>query len=200
MILKHDVKIQVPKGALYDDLNFVYHTSIKGNSNYSAVHQIHNQYVPVHIPYNLSVKTRNIQPQYQSRALIVSVDPSGKLAPVGGEYRDGWVTAHPRSFGDFEVVLDTIPPTIHPINVKDHKTLTNPAKLEFKISDNLSGIETYSGEIDGNWVLFEYDAKTGTLAYTIDKKRVGSGRMHTLKLKVSDERKNTSEYKSTFYL
>jgi hypothetical protein len=194
-----EVKIQIPKGALYDDLNFVYHSVGKGNSHYSAVHQIHNQFVPVHLPYSISIKTSHIPQKFQSKALIAAVDATGRLSPTGGEFRDGWITAHPRTFGDFKVVLDTIPPTIHPMSIKDRKSRIIPDKLEFKISDNLSGVEMYEGEIDGNWALFEYDAKTETLAYTIDKKRLISGKTHSLYLKVGDERKNTSEYKSTFY-
>jgi hypothetical protein len=64
----------------------------------------------------------------------------------------------------------------------------------------LSGIAGYEGEIDGNWVLFAYDAKTGTIEYTIDRKRITSGKMHKLHLTVTDERKNKTEYKAGFYL
>ncbi|MEI6274854.1 MAG: M23 family metallopeptidase [Prolixibacteraceae bacterium] len=194
-----DVKIKIPKGALYDELNFVYRTSIKENSKYSATHHIHNQYVPVHIPYYLSIKTHNIPFKYQTKAMVVSLSQSGSPSSIGGEYKDGWLTAHPRSFGDFAVLLDTIPPSIHSVGIKADKTLTDPRKIEFKISDNLSGIEMYQGEIDGNWVLFEYDAKTDSLVYTFDKKRLVSGKMHTLLLKIGDERKNVTDYKSTFY-
>ena len=63
----------------------------------------------------------------------------------------------------------------------------------------MSGVDAYEGEIDGNWVLFEFDAKTGNLTYTIDNKRIDSGKMHTLSLKVTDERKNMSKYKAVFY-
>ena len=194
-----EVKILIPKGALYDDLNFVYHLAGKGNSAYSAVHQIHNQYVPIHVPYSVSIKTTKIPQKYQAKALIAGVDATGRLSAIGSEFKDGWIIAHPRSFGDFKVVLDTVPPTIRPINSKNTKNKIIADKLEFKISDNLSGVEMYEGEIDGNWALFEYDAKTETLAYTIDKKRLTSGKTHTLHLKVGDERKNSSEYKSTFY-
>jgi hypothetical protein len=194
-----EVKIQLPQDALYDNLDFEYHSVAKKNNSYSFVHQVHNQYVPLQKSYLLSIKAKGIQQKYQDKALVVSVDPSGKLSPEGGEYKDGWVTAHPRAFGDFTVVLDTAPPKILPISIKENKILTNKSKIEFKISDNLSGVDVYEGEIDGNWVLFEFDAKTGNLTYTIDNKRIASGKMHTLSLKVTDERKNISKYKAAFY-
>jgi hypothetical protein len=36
-------------------------------------------------------------------------------------------------------------------------------KVRFKISDNLSGIASYEANINGKWLLMNYDAKTGTL-------------------------------------
>jgi hypothetical protein len=185
---------------LYDLLSFEYLSEIRKGAIYSKIHHVHQTFVPVQKPYRLSIKAFAIPPKLQSKALVVLVDPSGKPSSVGGEYLDGWVTASPRVFGNFAVMLDTISPTILPLSIKENKTLLDKQKIEFKIADNLSGISSYEGEIDGNWVLFEYDAKTGTLFYTIDKSRLSLGKPHTLKLTVSDERKNSSVYKAGFYL
>jgi hypothetical protein len=195
-----DLKIKLPDGTLYDDLKFNYHSDIRKGFNYSKVHQIHNQYVPVHKSYSLSIRTSAIPPKYQSKALIALVSPGGKLSSVGGEFASGWLTANPRVFGDFVVALDTIPPMIRPMNLKGSKIALKGNKIEFKISDNLSGIESYEGEIDGNWALFEFDAKTGMLSYTVDRKRLIPNTNHKLRLTVRDERKNSSEYKTSFYL
>ncbi|HEY5511627.1 MAG TPA: M23 family metallopeptidase [Prolixibacteraceae bacterium] len=193
------VKIQLPEGTLYDNLDFAYYVKPVSGSFLSAIHQIHNQYIAVHIPYSLSIAIKKIPSRLQSKALMVSVSPTGKLSPVGGSYENSWVTAHPRVFGDFAVALDTIPPAIRPLSIKDHSILTNRTRIEFKITDNLSGIDSYEGEIDGSWVLFEYDAKTDNLFYIIDKERLTLGKRHTLRLRVNDERKNQAEYQANFY-
>lgn len=195
-----DLKLHIPEGALYDQLNFDYHSFTKTGDFHSKIHQIHNQFVPVHKSYDLSLKTQNIPKRLQNKALIVLVTSGGNLSSLGGEFTDGWLTAHPRVLGDFTVVLDTIPPTIRPLSIKENKILMNKVKIEFKISDNLSGIEWYEGTIDGSWVLFEFDGKTETLSYTFDKTRLILGKEHTLILKVGDERKNIAEYKANFYL
>ena len=194
------VKVQLPEGTLYENLDFSYHVKPASGSLLSPIHQIHNQYVAVQKPYNLSIAINKIPSKLHNKALIVMVSPSGRLSPVGGIYEDSRVMAHPRVFGDFAVVLDTIPPTIRPLSIKDHSTLTNRTRIEFKITDNLSGIDTYEGEIDGSWVLFEYDAKTDTLFYIIDKERLTLGKKHSLRLRVTDERKNQAEYRANFYL
>jgi hypothetical protein len=36
------------------------------------------------------------------------------------------------------------------------------------MSDNLSGIKSYTGKIDGKWVLMEWDYKTKVLSYTFN--------------------------------
>ncbi len=195
-----EAKINLPEGSLYDQLNFDYHSIIKKGFLYSKIHEVHNQYTPVHKPYSLSIKSQSIPAHLQRKALIVMVTSSGNISPVGGEFKDGWVIAQARSFGDFAVVLDTIPPVIRPISIKENKILTNKDKIEFKISDNLSGIESFEGEIDGAWVLFEYDAKTATLSYTIDKSRLTLGKKHLLQLLVGDERKNIARYSANFIL
>jgi hypothetical protein len=195
-----EVRIQLPEGVLYDQLPFEYHSEIRKGAFYSKIHHVHQNYVPVHKPYRLSIKSFAIPPKLQSKALVVLVELSGKPSSCGGEYSDGWMTAYPRVFGDFGIMVDTIAPIIHPLSIKENKILVNKQKIEFKISDNLSGISSYEGEIDGNWVLFEYDAKTETISYTIDKSRIIIGKSHSIKLTVIDERKNSSVYNAVFYL
>ncbi|MEI7828874.1 MAG: M23 family metallopeptidase [Prolixibacteraceae bacterium] len=195
-----EVRVQLPDGTLYDQLPFEYLTEIRKGVYYSKIHHIHKTFVPVQKPYKLSIKTLSIPTKLQSKALIVQVDASGRFSSAGGEYLDGWITAYPRAFGAFGVMLDTIAPIIRPLSIKENKNLVNKQKIEFKITDNLSGISSYEGEIDGNWVLFEYDAKTDTIFYTIDKSKLVLGKSHTIKLTVRDERNNSSEYKAVFYL
>jgi hypothetical protein len=194
-----DLKIVMQEGSLYEDLNFLYRNTVKNGQFVSQIHSIHNQYVPVHLPYSLSIKTLQVPLDLQSKILIVMVNNTGNLSPVGGDYSEGWITARPRAFGDFAVVTDTVPPVIRPVNIRNNN-LVNKARIDFKITDNLSGIEIYEGEIDGDWVLFEYDAKTDMLSYTIDKSKLKPGRKHSLQLRVADQRKNVAVYKTVFYL
>ena len=71
--------------------------------------------------------------------------------------------------------------------------------MQFKIVDDLSGIKSYRGEIDGKWILFEYDAKSATIVYQFDKQRMVFGKSHLLRLVVTDNRDNSSEYKAIIY-
>lgn len=194
-----EVKIEMPEASLYEDLGFLYSSTDNQGRFLSKIHRIHNHFVPVHTPYSLSVKTLPIPSNLQSKVLIVNVNSTGNLSPAGGEFSDGWITARPRIFGDFAVVADTVPPVIRPLNIRNNN-LVNKSRIDFRISDNLSGIDFYEGEIDGQWVLFEYDAKTEMLSYTIDKERMKPGSRHLLQLKVADERRNMAVFKTVFHL
>ena len=71
-------------------------------------------------------------------------------------------------------------------------------EVTLKISDNLSGIETYRGEIDGKFVLFELDGKTGKITFKLNTTRVKKGINHRLKITVTDACGNTKTENYTF--
>ena len=194
------IKIEIPKGALYDNLKFDYHSAPKPKGCYSEQHQVHSKFIPIQIPYSLSLKCDEIPNRLKSKALIISIDPvKGNKTAIGGEYSGGWVTVKTNILGNFAVAVDQTSPVIKPLNPKGKKTFQDNLKVQFHITDDLSGIKNYRGEIDGKWILFEYDQKTGTLSYTFDKERMAFGKSHLLRLVVSDFRENTSEYKAIIY-
>ena len=195
-----NIRIQVPKGALYDNLKFVYSSAPGPKGCYSELHQVHNKFIPLHIPYSLSLKCKGIPDNLREKTLIVSFEPStGRKTAIGGEYSGGWVTVETNLLGSFTVAVDRTPPVIKPLSIKDNKILTDSYKVQFHISDDLSGIKSYRGEIDGKWVLFEYDEKTGMLTYTFDQEKMPFGKSHLLRLVVTDNKKNSTEYKAIIY-
>ena len=194
------IKVEIPKGALYDNLDFILKSTPCPKGCYSELHQVHSKYIPLQKNYTLSIKCKGLPADLRDKALIVSVDPvSGQKSAIGGEYSGGWVTVKTNLFGSFAVAVDKIPPVIIPLNIKDKKTLLDPLKLTFKIADDLSGIKNYRGEIDGKWVLFEYDVKSKLLSYTFDKDRMTFGKSHLIRLMVYDNKGNEAEYKAIIY-
>jgi hypothetical protein len=61
----------------------------------------------------------------------------------------------------------------------------------------MSGIKTYSGKIDGKWVLMEWDYKTKVLSYKFDK-RIDPGK-HIFDLTVTDNKDNISQFSAYFF-
>jgi len=189
-----DIKVVLPKGTLYSDLNFNYKRLPKPQGNaYSAMHQIHNRYTPLHVGFDLWIKADNLPEDLRNKALIVNANGSSQ----GGSFDNGYVKATPRNFGSFYIAVDTIAPRIVSVNISEGKNMAGLSKIFFRLSDNLSGIKSFNGYIDGKWVLMEFDTKTATLWHSFDE-RTATGK-HTLELVVTDMKENTRRYSVNFY-
>ena len=189
-----EVKVIFPKGTLYNDLNFHYKTLPKPARNaYSAVHQIQNSLTPLHTGFEIWIKADSSLTKYKEKALIVNTGRSSQ----GGYFENGYVKAKPRNFGAFFIAIDTLPPTLTPINISDGKNMAGISKMCFKLRDNLSGIKSFNGFIDGKWILMEFDTKSASLWHTFDD-RTSPGK-HTLEVIVTDMKDNNRNYSITFY-
>jgi hypothetical protein len=100
--------------------------------------------------------------------VIVSVSPGNKFSSKGGTIEDGWITTKIRDFGNYTVTVDTEPPVIRVINIFPNKKVKKQSTIQVKISDNLSGIKTYRGTLNGKWILMDYDEKNRLLTYVFD--------------------------------
>lgn len=194
-----EFSIELPENALYTNLNFQYQQQDAGNGYYSSIHQIHKNTVPLNSGANVKIKTNNLDEILQEKALLVSINPeTGKYSAAGGIYENGWIISEIRTFGNYAVRVDTIPPTILPLSITNKTTLTETDKIRFKIKDDLAGIETIEGLFDGKWALFEYDAKSDIITHYFDDQRFELNKQHDLKLTVNDKKGNTSIYEATF--
>jgi hypothetical protein len=179
-------------GNLYDDVNFTYKMSPKRPGAFSATHRIHNRFTPIHDNYELWIKPDSNIGKYADKAVIVSTD--GAMA--GGTYQDGYIKGQPHTFGDFFIKLDTIAPVVVPINIKPNANLSAAKGIFFKMSDNLSGIKSYTGKIDGKWVLMEWDYKTKILSYSFNAD-IAAGK-HIFELTVTDSKNNSKYFTAAF--
>jgi len=190
-----DFKITIPKGILYGDINFNY-SKVKRANGWSDAHIVHSRTTPLHENFTIAIKpVKEVSDYIQSKLLIVNAN--GGYA--GGSYdeKDGFVKGYPRTFGTYYVSIDTIPPSIRPVNITDGKDMGTSDRIVLKMSDNLSGINSFSGYIDGKWVLMEYDLKTSTVWHTFDS--LTTPGKHLFEFRVADMKQNIKIYSATFY-
>lgn len=188
-----EVKVNLPAGILYDNIDFKYAASTKLPYASSKTHQIHNKLTPLHDAYELAIKVDSNALAYADKMLIMNTESGSQ----GGEFKDGFVKANPKIFGNFYLRIDSIAPTIVPVNIKEAANLSTQKSIQFRIADNLAGIESFNLFIDNEWVLAEYDLRSGKLWHTFDEK-TGFGK-HTLKLVVTDRKQNEKTYSINFY-
>lgn len=189
------IDLEIPADALYEDLWFLYSVLEPPVLCKSPVHVIHNPTVPLQKAATLSIRPDSIPPELASRAVIVKIGENGKFESMGGEWEEGAVTTRIREFGRYSIRLDTVPPVIRAVNLYPGKTVTRQNSFLVKISDNLSGISSYRGTLNGKWILMDYDAKNNLLKYEFDD-RIHPGK-NLFRLVVSDGRGNRSAYEAT---
>ena len=194
-----EIKLDISKGSLYNNVGFNYAKTYWDKDFFSNVHFIGNSNVPLHKSARLSIKANNLPEDFQKKALLVKVDTiTGKFYSAGGNFEKGWINSSIREFGNYAVVVDTIPPNIKPLSIINQSELIESDRIRFQISDKLSGIEKTECLIDGKWALFEYDAKNNLITHYFDATRFELNRQHELILSVTDYKGNSTIYEATF--
>jgi len=188
------IRMELAEGSLYEDLYLNYGQE-KG-SGWSDKYRLGDSYTPIHREATISIRANKVPERYRDKALVVNVDDAGRRKTLGGTWVDGYMQTKSDKLGEFYVMIDSVAPVVNSVNLKAGQWVGPKARLSFKISDNLSGIKSYRGEIDGHWVLFEYEPKNSLLYHDLEG-TLEPGR-HVLVLLIKDERGNSTERRIAF--
>jgi hypothetical protein len=175
-----------PAGTFYDDFNLNF--DVKNNRIY-----IHDDTVPVHSNFTITIKDSSYPEELRDKLYI------GRGNSYNGTIRKGDVfTAKSKTLGQFGLVLDTIKPTIKIVKPIQDKWISDVKKIDFIINDSLSGIKSYNGYLNGNWILFEYENKTKKITHTFDDTMLAEG-ANDLKIEVIDNVGNSAIFETHFF-
>jgi len=194
-----DFSAALPKGALYESLALSYASELEvGAGIFSQMHHFHDEKTPIHRYFDVKVKPTQLPTALQSKA-VVAICNAGRPDNCGAQWDGEWLLGRSRSFGDYCVMVDTLAPRITAAVFS--ADMRRKSSLSFRLSDNFAttGLAKdiqYSGTIDGQWVLFEYDKKHGRITYTFDEK-VGKG-AHTVRISAIDDRGNEGVFEGKF--
>ncbi|MEC7863940.1 MAG: M23 family metallopeptidase [Bacteroidota bacterium] len=190
-----DFKLYMHPNSLYEPLKFRYNTTDSVEGVFGLVHHVHNNTVPVHKKYTLSIKA-NVPDKLISKTYIATTNMKGNFWYIGGDWVNGFLKTKTREFGDFCIIADTTKPEIRGLNIFPGKKFNTQTTIKLKIKDKESGIKSYRGEIDGKWILMDYDYKNNLLRFDIEQ-NISKGE-HTFTLKVVDNIGNVSNYSAEF--
>jgi hypothetical protein len=192
------LSLRIPSAGLYENTDFNYSRVKTENELYPWIHRIHTPEVPLHKWSHIRIKTGAIPENLQEKLCLIRLGDNQRLEYAGGEYREGgFLEGRIREFGQYTIGVDSIAPLILALDTKSTQSLKGQSEIRFLIRDDLSGIASYNGYIDEEWVLFEFDAKNDLLRYVFDEERIKKGKEHRLELRVSDRKGNTGIYKKT---
>lgn len=187
---KENISVAFPKNSFYVDLYFDF--------NYDGkVVKLHNASVPLHRNFTLTFDISDYPAKDKSKVIITSINKKGKRSYASTKRKGNKIYTRSRNLGNYTLAIDSVAPKVRPANFKNKQWLTKYRYLKLKITDNLSGIKSYRGEINGKWVLFEYEPKKNLLTYDFNDGEL-DGNKHELKLTVVDNVNNTNVYIATF--
>ena len=192
-----DFKVHIPAYSVYDNYYYDFDTRNKTENTLSKEYHFMDKNIPLHKEIVVSIKD-SIPEILKDKSYIAIKKEDGSYRYKGKTWKNGSLHAKTREFGIFTVVADTIKPTISDYHFNKNK-VNYTENISVQISDNESGISYYRGEIDGKWILMEYDFKSDLLIYHIDKEKIQKGE-HTLKVIVRDRLDNETVFIKRFFL
>lgn len=179
------VCVYLKEQCLYDSFHFVYREGVPVGG--FPVYQIHSTGVPLQTKFMLQIKcTTAVRPD----KMVMHRFAGSKHDYAKAVYADGGFTASFKEFGNFHLLLDTIPPTITPVGFREGMNTAKLNRLAFVIVDATEELENFSAMLDGKWLRFSND-KGRTFIYKFDEHCLPG--KHELKLTVSDCVGNTTE-------
>lgn len=183
---KDNMSVFFPAGTFYDDFNLNF--DVRNNKIY-----IHDDVVPVHSSFTVTIKDSTY-----SEALRDKVFIGRNGSYIATTRKDDVYTAKSKTLGQFGLVLDTIAPVIKIAKPIEGKWISDMKTIQFTISDSLSGIKSYNGYLNGDWVLFEYDNKTKKITHRFDDALLAEG-ANDLKIEVIDNVGNSAIFETQFF-
>jgi hypothetical protein len=187
---KDNMSVFFPAGTFYDDFNFNF--DVKNDRLY-----LHDDTVPAHSNFTITIEDTKFSEDQKDKLFIGAI--KGKRVSYIDTYRKGNVfTARTKTLGQFALFLDTIPPVISIAKSIEGKWISSQKTLQFTINDALSGVKSYNGYLNGEWVLFEYDSKTRRITYDFNDGMVAEG-ANDLKLIVIDNLGNSTTFETHFF-
>ncbi len=185
-------KAAIDSATLFDDMAIT--LTKTGSKKYSDVYSLGDETEATR-NFTIFLSDSLVPDQLKSKVFICR-EIKGKTNYLDSKHSNGWYSAQTNRFGKFYILADTVAPRIQPTVIS--KDMTGRKYIEFKITDNLSGINTYSIYINGKWVLGEYEPKKTALRYYFDDNRLPKASTYKLKVVVGDNMKNEAVYEYEF--
>jgi len=160
-------------------------------STYSPVYRfLSDKWVAIHTPVKVSMSEHTVPGKYLGKTVIVLENYRKTKKALATTAEGNVLKAAFNEPGNLYVMIDTVAPEVRLLNFDSKMQTFSGKQIRVKITDNLSGIRSYKGYIDEQWILLDYDAKNALLIYQMDEKCPPGE--HHLHLVVSDSKDNTT--------
>ncbi|TDE45850.1 M23 family metallopeptidase [Flavobacterium rhamnosiphilum] len=185
-----NMSVFFPAGTFYEDfdLNF----EVKNDTLF-----LHDDTVPAHTNFTVSIEDTKSTEAQREKMFIGRIE--GRKINYNPTYRkDSVFNTKVKILGKYALVADTIAPKISMAVPVEGKWISDQKTIQLSIYDDVSGIKSYNGYLNGKWVLFEYDNKTRKLIHYFSDGIVADG-ANDLKVVVIDNVGNSTTFETRFF-
>lgn len=177
--IQKEFDLKLSHRSLFDTLYLAF------EKGYDSLHRLEifdfkNPTQPIRANIDITLKSEK---EYHIDAAAYSVF-GNSYNYIGGEWEGQDLTFQTRDLVRYTILRDSVPPTITP-------RVTNKDNLSFRIKDDLSGVNSFRGEIDGNFVLMYYEPKRKLLWATKRDKNIPFEGEFTLEVIDNSNNKST---------
>lgn len=185
---KDNVSVFFPANTFYED--FYLKFDVKDNELF-----LHDDSVPVHSNFTISIEDKTTTAE-QKKKMFIATRNGKKLSYIATKINGDTFSCRTRTLGQFTLAKDVTAPKITIAKPIEGKLVTSKS-IDLKISDDLSGINSYKGFLNGKWVLFEYESKNNKITHFFDNNYVVDGD-NILKVIVTDNVGNSTTFETKF--
>ena len=147
-----NVKLEISKSNIFDTTYIEFDKSVDTIEKF-----IFKNSLPLKKGVYVTLKPEKVYNKEKSFVYDITYKPSF----IGGRWEENKIKFRTSELSKYSILEDKEPPVIERIKF-------NSDQMKFRIYDELSGIKSYEGRINNNWILFEYDNKNDII---ISKKR-----------------------------
>ena len=187
---KENMSVFFPANTFYEDFNLNF--DVKNDTLL-----LHSDIVPAHSNFTIEIVDQKFSDSQRDKLYVASINRN-KLGYNRTYRKDSIFTTYVKTLGKYALVLDNIPPKISIAKSIEGKWLSDKKFIQFIISDDLSGIKSYNGYLNGKWILFEYDNKTKKITHNFSDGIVAEG-ANDLKIIVEDNLGNSTIFETRFF-
>ena len=182
----NNISFYLPENCLYDSFTFMYKEISSATGK--IIYQLHNPSVPLHTYFSIKIKD-NFAVAGTGK-IVMKRSFGSKEDYVKAIEENGWYKASFREFGNFQLMVDTIAPTVTPVGFRDGMNAAGLKRILFSVKDDTEEIKSFTALLDGNWLRFSND-KGRNFIYTLDEHCPAGA--HELKITVTDQVGNITE-------
>lgn len=193
---KEEVEYFIGESSLYDAA-YINHTQLNCSweGAISSQHKIGEANLPLQDSILIRIQPNRELTDQEKAHCLLRWQQGSKSSVQRVNWQKGWASGKSRDFGNFALVVDTIPPTILPVGFSDNGSIAGKTRLIFWVRDNQQRISTVRTEMDGKWIRFSNDKN---LSFVYDMDEHCSPGLHELTIEASDEAGNMT--RSVFHL